>query len=413
MRVLVVSPQVPLDFSRSVYGGFQRLRMWLDAIRSLQPDLDILFYPRAGVAAASDAAAVAQGLREAWDVPAEVTLCEREPDDERGGLLARYANAYLRPALGPSQHTLFRPFLGKRQKAALARCLARSPDIVLFHRPQSAGPALSSPLNGARVFLDLDDVQHRVFAREVRQPPRWRLKPLLYLQVPALWWGERGAIVRAERAFVCSENDRRYLRRTMRVRNVDVVPNAVPRIADRALTADPTVLFLGAYSYAPNVVAAEYLVREVWPRLIQLHPAARLLIAGPGAEEIPGFHHPPPGVEFLGFVPDLDSLYRRVRVVCCPIQSGGGTRIKILEAASHGIPVVATPIGAEGLDLVPEREILLRRDPRGLAQACADLLADGARASRIGTAARQRVRALYARDAVVRRMATLLFEGVR
>src|SRR5437879_9161629 len=128
MRVLLVSPQFPHDFSRSVYGGFQRLRMWLEAIQSLEPDLDILFFPGAGVAAGSEAsAAVAQGLLEAWGVRAEVTLCEREPEDERRGRLARYVAAYVRPALGPSQHTLLRPYRGKRQQDAMARCLARSP----------------------------------------------------------------------------------------------------------------------------------------------------------------------------------------------------------------------------------------------------------------------------------------------
>jgi len=409
MRVLLVSPQFPHDFSRSVYGGFQRLRMWLEAIQSLEPDLDILFFPGAGVAAGSEAsAAVAQGLLEAWGVRAEVTLCEREPEDERRGRLARCVAAYVRPALGPSQHTLLRPYRGKRQQDAMARCLARSPDIVFFHGVRSAASAMSLSLDGARVLLDLGDVEHRLFAREVGQPPRWRLKPLLYLQVPALWWGERGAIVRSDRTFVCSEADRHYLRRTMAVRNVDVVPNAVPRIPDRALATNRNVLFLGAYSHQPNVLAAEYLVREVWPRLTRICPPARLLVAGPRSEEIPSFQDPPKGVEFLGFVSDLDRLYRMTRVVCCPILSGSGTRIKILEAASYGVPVVATPLAAEGIDLVPEREILLRCDPRALAQACADLIADDARASAVGTAARERVRELYARDAVVQRMAAIL-----
>ena len=409
MRVLLVSPQFPHDFSRSVYGGFQRLRMWLEAIQSLEPDLDILFFPGAGVAAGSEAsAAVAQGLLEAWGVRAEVTLCEGEPEDERRGRLARCVAAYVRPALGPSQHTLLRPYRGKRQQDAMARCLARSPDIVFFHGVRSAASAMSLSLDGARVLLDLGDVEHRLFAREVGQPPRWRLKPLLYLQVPALWWGERGAIVRSDRTFVCSEADRHYLRRTMAVRNVDVVPNAVPRIPDRALATNRNVLFLGAYSHQPNVLAAEYLVREVWPRLTRICPPARLLVAGPRSEEIPSFQDPPKGVEFLGFVSDLDRLYRMTRVVCCPILSGSGTRIKILEAASYGVPVVATPLAAEGIDLVPEREILLRCDPRALAQACADLIADDARASAVGTAARERVRELYARDAVVQRMAAIL-----
>jgi glycosyl transferase family 1 len=101
---------------------------------------------------------------------------------------------------------------------------------------------------------------------------------------------------------------------------------------------------------------------------------------------------PPNGLEFLGFVSDLDALYRRTRVLWRPIQSGGGTRIKILDTASHGAPAVSTPLGAEGIDLVPDAEIVLRSSAAGLAEACADLLTDDARAAggRIGAEARAR-----------------------
>jgi glycosyltransferase involved in cell wall biosynthesis len=412
MRVLFVSPQLPRDFSSSVYGGLQRIRMWLDAIQSLGADLDILFFaPRAEVVSGTEtAAAVAQRLLELWGIRSNVVLCEREPEDpeEHLGFFAEYFDAYVWPVLAPSQHPSFRSFRGRKQREAFAQCMARSPAIVFFNLLYATAAASSLPLDGARVLLDLDNMEHRRVAREIAQPPRWLLKPLLYLQVPALWWGERAAVIRSNRAFVCSEIDRQYLRRTMRVRNVDVIPNAVARVDDGELAEEPNVLFIGTYGYGPNVVAAEYLIREVWPRLSRICPNARLLIAGPGAEVLAGFDNPPRGVEFLGFVSDLPALYRRTRVVCCPIQSGGGTRIKILEAASYGVPVVSTPLGAEGLTFAPETEILLRSSAADLAQACATVIMDDGRARRLGALARERVRAHYSRDAVVTRMRGVL-----
>jgi glycosyltransferase involved in cell wall biosynthesis len=122
----------------------------------------------------------------------------------------------------------------------------------------------------------------------------------------------------------------------MGVRNVAVIPNAVARVEDGLVSGEPNILFLGAYSYPPNAVAAEYLIHEVWPRIASRCPKARLLIAGLDSDALTSFHHPPPGVEFLGFVSDLGALYRRTRVVCCPIQSGSGTRFKILEAKRNG-----------------------------------------------------------------------------
>ena len=78
-----------------------------------------------------------------------------------------------------------------------------------------------------------------------------------------------------------------------------------------------------------------------------------------------------------------------------PLLAGGGTRLKVLEAAASGVPVVATPIGAEGLEFTPETEILLREDASEFAAAVAGLLADRAAARRQAVAARARVEALY------------------
>jgi glycosyltransferase involved in cell wall biosynthesis len=385
------------------------MRMWLDAIQSLGADLEILFFRDTGEAGdAATAAEVAQQLHEAWGIRSRVVLSEREDLPHRPGRLAGYIDAYLKPAFGPSQHPHFRAFREARQREAFAGCLARSPDLVFFQRTYVTAPAIGVSLGGARILFDIDDIEHRRFAREVAQPPRWRLKPLLYLQVPALWWGERQAIARADCAFVCSEIDRRYLWRAMRVRNLEVIPNAVGHVEERPLPAEPTVLFLGAYSYPPNAVAADYLIREVWPRLVRTCPRARLLIAGPNSEVLASFRHPPAGVEFLGFVPDLDALYRGTRIVCCPIQAGTGTRFKILEAASYGVPVVSTGVGAEGIDFAADREIMIRDSAPALAEASATLLADDGLARRIGAAGRARVRALYSRDAIVERMVAIL-----
>ena len=89
-------------------------------------------------------------------------------------------------------------------------------------------------------------------------------------------------------------------------------------------------------------------------------PDARLIVAGNKPERIPSFAQRPAGVEFTGFVSELEMLYRRAAIVCCPILSGGGTRIKILEAAAHGKAVVSTVVGAEGLELRDGVEIALR-----------------------------------------------------
>jgi len=147
------------------------------------------------------------------------------------------------------------------------------------------------------------------------------------------------------------------------------------------------------------------------PRVHRAMPAARLIIAGPAPERIPSYRAGVPGVEFAGFVDDLDVLYRRSRVACAPIQCGGGTRIKIVEAAAYGKPIVATRIGAEGLELRDGHELLLRDDPESFANACLELLEDSSLCARLGLRARAKVEELYNRADIVRLIQGYLKDG--
>jgi len=113
-------------------------------------------------------------------------------------------------------------------------------------------------------------------------------------------------------------------------------------------------------------------------------------------------------VEVTGVVPRLEPLYARTTVACAPIHAGGGTRLKILEAAAFGRPVVSTRLGAEGLDLRDGEEIVLRDDARGFAAACCRLMSEPAESRRVGEAARRRVAALYERTEVVSRLSRQL-----
>jgi glycosyltransferase involved in cell wall biosynthesis len=259
------------------------------------------------------------------------------------------------------------------------------------------------------IYLDLDDVEHRVFLRDISQPPAWLTKRLLYLQWPALLWGERRAIKTSRKSFVCSELDARYLKRKWRLPNVGVIPNSIRIPRAQPLTREPVLLFLGMYGYTPNAVAADYLVKSIWPLVRAACSRATLIVAGARPELIPASAQAHPGVEYTGYVADLDELYRRARVVCCPIQSGGGTRIKVIEAAAYGKPIVSTRMGAEGLEFQDAYEIVIRDEPEGFASACVKLFDDDALCTRLGNAARAKASAEYDRQSVIGRIQREIF----
>ncbi len=256
-------------------------------------------------------------------------------------------------------------------------------DLVWFSRAHTY-ESLGRPRLGPTV-VDLDDLEdQKILARRdvwrEDSPHRHAIRTqAAYLQASLdarRWRYVQQSIAKAvETVTVCSEIDARRLG----VPNASVVPNAYlapDTPAGRAVVGEePTVLFAGFHLYAPNVDGAQWLVNEVLPHLCRVVPAVRLRLVG---ESVPAVDrlHDPPTVTVVGRVPEIEPELRRADVVAVPIRFGSGTRIKILEAFAHRIPVVATTLGAEGLRAEHERHLLLADTPTDFAAACARLLRD-------------------------------------
>jgi glycosyltransferase involved in cell wall biosynthesis len=115
-------------------------------------------------------------------------------------------------------------------------------------------------------------------------------------------------------------------------------------------TEPPKFLFVGSFAHGPNRSAAKFLVDKVWPRVAQYTKSGQLILAGRGSRAfIRALGSRNPRIQALGFVEDLGPIYRECRLFVAPLTEGGGIKIKILEAMARGIPVVTTPIGAEGI----------------------------------------------------------------
>jgi O-antigen biosynthesis protein len=153
-----------------------------------------------------------------------------------------------------------------------------------------------------------------------------------------------------------------------------------------------TMLFLGSFRHLPNQEGLEWFTRHVLPRILQQRPNARLVVIGsdpPQRHSLPGNSD---AIELVGFVDDVMEPLRRYSLFVCPILSGSGVRVKLLEAFASGIPVVSTTIGAEGLAQADGEICGLADDPQEFADRAARLLGDR-------TAAREL--AIRARDSVV------------
>ncbi len=204
---------------------------------------------------------------------------------------------------------------------------------------------------------------------------------------------ELGTYGGADGVYVCSRADeQRLLNEAPGVRTA-VVPNAADVEYFQPRPADPppdgrTVVYFGLLSTVPNIDAVVHFVQEIWPRIAKARPDARFKIIGgrppPSLQALAG-----PRVELTGFVPDLRPHLGAAAVVVVPLRLGGGTRLKIVEAMAMGKAIVSTTLGAEGIDAIPGRDILLEDQPAAFADAVLRLLAGPGLAARIGQSARQ------------------------
>ena len=165
-----------------------------------------------------------------------------------------------------------------------------------------------------------------------------------------------------------------------------------------------TMLFLGSFRHTPNQVALDWFTREVLPLVLARIPDARLLVAGSDPPPRHAFYDPANAIDLLGFVDDIQPLFATCAVFICPIRSGSGVRVKLLEAFASGIPVVSTTLGAEGLARKDGEFCALADDPRAFADSVIRILEDSAFAAELAVRARWEVETNWDMEVITARL---------
>jgi len=282
---------------------------------------------------------------------------------------------------------------------AVAERLARAPERgAVVAGDINAMVMLMSFARRTPVIFNTHNIESSYVPNDLRQRVQVRELALL----------ERRVLRRASEAWMVSRRDMDEARRLAPGAALRYAPNVadVAGIAPEPPRGTPgdTIMMVADFTYFPNRSGLDWLVEQVLPAVWARRPDARLRLCGRGLD--PARFAAVPQVEVQGFVERLGDAYAGAAVVAVPLTEGAGTPLKFVEALAYGVPIVATPVAARGLDAVSGAHFRLGADAAGFADELVDLLERGD--AEMAARARALAEAEYSVEALARHLAPAL-----
>lgn len=235
---------------------------------------------------------------------------------------------------------------------------------------------------------NLESLALRRHAALLKSPIR---KLVYYAESLALEALETRGAQLAERYIVASQTDMAHALERISSEKIRLVPNGVDidlyRYKQGIRSPSPLIIFLANFSYYPNVDAAKLLVTKILPLVVERIENVKLKIIGSGADHRLARLAQYPNVEVNGYTENIGAELAKAWVAVCPVRSGSGSRIKILEAMAVGTPVVSTPIGCEGLPVAGGLHLMVT-DVETMASAIIEVVSDDELSERLASNSR-------------------------
>ena len=239
------------------------------------------------------------------------------------------------------------------------------------------------------------NVESMLWKRRAQFAPGWAERMISKIEWAKMIRYEAAQVRRFHHILAVSEQDRRALSEIVDTSRIGVVPTGVDLTEyqyDPTLRpSDTLVVFTGSMDWEPNIDGVEHFCQSIWPSVLKRVPEARFRIVGrdPNTRVL---KLASASIEVTGTVPSILNHLREAAVLVVPLRIGGGTRIKIYEGMAIGKATISTTIGAEGLEVRHERDILLADDPERFAEYVVALLTDEGMRRRYEQAAARTVR---------------------
>ena len=302
-------------------------------------------------------------------------------------------------------------YRSSRMRALVAKRLAEGRfDGVYVHLLRMA--QYVERARGPRRVLDITDAVSLLYGR-AHKMRRDAFRALFAVEVARLRHYETRLVREFDATAIISEVDRDVLiANGAPAERLALVGNGVDReyFAPRARSYDARrLVFVGNLGSFANTDAAEFMLREIFPRVRSEAADAALDVVGVNPPSSLLAHHGVDGVNVTGAVDDVRPFVERAAASLCPVRVAGGVQNKILESLALGVPVVTSPEGFEGLGARGEEDgVCLARAPAEFARLALELMRDGARRRELGARGARFVAAHYDWDRQVERLEALL-----
>ena len=264
----------------------------------------------------------------------------------------------------------------------------------LFWIAEEVMPLFKSTQPGAFTIVDSVDVH---YAREETQAKLGEIELSHVLQTKKR---ELGVYRAADVTIAVSKDDYYLLSDIEGVRNVFLIPNIVSVYPRKPGKRDPKVVFIGSYTWYPNPGAVKWFSSEIWPIVIKAIPHAEFLIIGSDPTKEVLALADIPGIKVVGYVNETKPYLEMAAVSVAPMRVGSGMKGKVNEAMAHGIPVVATKIGAQGFEAVHGKQMMIADDADKFADCVIKLLQDDTLQHDMGKAGQDLNSAICSHDSV-------------